>query len=79
MAIFYTPNQVPAYIAYRASPKIYRRRSANVRPASQTVSQHRPDIVSRILKKTSLSKKNNKKIKVEGRGSRGSRGVSRYP
>ena len=58
-------------------PKIYMRRSANVRPASQTVSQHKIDY-----------KKNNK---VEGRGSRvvgwGSRGegvdgvegFSRYP
>ena len=36
----YTPNQVHAYIAYPASPRIYMRRSANVRPASQTVSQH---------------------------------------
>ena len=68
MSIYYTPNQVPAYIAYRASPKMYMRLSANVRPASQTVSQHRPDIVSQILKKTSLSKKKKKKIRVEGRG-----------
>ena len=47
-------------------PKIYMRRSANVRPASRTVSQPWPCLTNFINR---ISKINNEKIKVEGRGS----------
>ena len=63
---------------------IYMRLSANVRPASQTVSQHWPDIFSRILYKQTIKKNNNKMksgSRVVGRGlwveGRGGRGVFR--
>ena len=71
MAIYYTPNQVPAYIAYRASPKIYRRRSPMLGKRRRRWTNIDLILFPEFKKKTSLSKKNNKKIQVEGRGGRG--------
>ena len=66
----YTLIKCPHIVRIVPLPKIlYMRLSANVRPASQTVSQHWHDIVSQILKID--YKKNKKKIEVEGRGGRG--------